>query len=826
MNRSTSLLMTILVFILISGIGTAEIIVQPGGSIQAAVNNATSSGDLVIVKPGLYSENIIISKPNLAIKSESGDPENTIIMAKNANANVFYTEANGTTISGFKIKSGGYSGVTGIRLARCSNCVINNNNLLYNDRGISLSDSNYNGISDNRINSNIRDGISLLRSDRNTILNNIIYFNNHGIVLENASSNSLTSNQVVSNTGFGFYLRNSNSNNLNINIATRNDRGIYLINSNTNTMSSNSISENYNYGILISYSNYNTISRNTANQTSRGIHLDSATSNTVSGNIVANNSVSGFFMCRGCHRNFFYNNYANNTLNADINNTDTTWNLPTKTAGRSIVGGPYIGGNFWASPTGKGFSETAQDKDGDGIADTPYTWLNTNRTNVTDYLPLVPVSNPQLPVLPAANLNTNVISGTAPLAVQFTDISENSLSRSWDIDNDGIPDSNSKSFTHLYEVPGNYTVTLTVINEYGTSSKTQQIIVEAPGKDKNLPLANFSSNITNGYAPLSVQFTDLSQNATARSWDFTNDGTADSGDSNPAYTYTVPGTYTVNLTVSNTNRITSKTSKITILEGSDSNGGSNSDGSNSGGSSGGSSHSSGSSGGGGAGGSPEPQSNVEIKELSQTFIASGESVKFDFPQKVTPVVSVSFDSKKTAGKTTTIAEMLKGKSTLVSGLPSGEVYKFLNIWVGNSGFANSNNIENAVVGFKVEKSWIQYKKIDKSSLTLNRYSDKTWNQLPTSLLSEDDNYLHLTAQTPGFSPFAITGKIVAAETIQPADLNETQPEPKTENIEENNRSTTSNVEQQPEKNKNTSMPGFEVIYSIIGLLAVFQRREK
>ena len=116
------------------------------------------------------------------------------------------------------------------------------------------------------------------------------------------------------------------------------------------------------------------------------------------------------------------------------------------------------------------------------------------------------------------------------------------------------------------------------------------------------------------------------------------------------------------MTAINANGTTSKTAKITVLEGSSSDGGSSS-----GDSSGGSSHSSGGSGGGGAGGSPEPQSNVEIKELSQTFIASGNSAKFDFPQKVTPVVYVSFDSKKTAGKTTTIAEMLKGKSTLVSG---------------------------------------------------------------------------------------------------------------------------------------------------------------
>ena len=152
---------------------------------------------------------------------------------------------------------------------------------------------------------------------------------------------------------------------------------------------------------------------------------------------------------------------------------------------------------------------------------------------------------------------------------------------------------------------------------------------------------------------------------------------------------------------------------------------------------------------------------LKSKNFHRTFITSGKSVKFEFPQKVTPVVYVSFDSKKTVGKTTTIVEMLKGKSTLVSELPSDEVYKYLNIWVGNSGFATPKNIENAVVCFKVEKSWIQDKKIDKSSITLNRYSDKKWNQLPTSLSSEDDKYLYFTAQTPGFSPFAITGKTTA-----------------------------------------------------------------
>ena len=163
------------------------------------------------------------------------------------------------------------------------------------------------------------------------------------------------------------------------------------------------------------------------------------------------------------------------------------------------------------------------------------------------------------------------------------------------------------------------------------------------------------------------------------------------------------------------------------------------------------------SGGGGAGGSPEPAKNVEVKELSQAFITSGKPVKFDFAKNATCVVYLSFDAKKTFGKTTTIAEMLKGKSALVSELPSGEVYKSFNVWVGNGGVASSKNIENPVVCFKVEKSWIQDKKIDQASITLNRYNDKKWEQLPVSLSGEDDKFLYFTAKTPGFSSFAITG---------------------------------------------------------------------
>ena len=231
-----------------------------------------------------------------------------------------------------------------------------------------------------------------------------------------------------------------------------------------------------------------------------------------------------------------------------------------------------------------------------------------------------------------------------------------------------------------------------------------------------------------------------------------------------------------------------------------------------------------SSSGGGGGGSPESASNVEMKELSQTFITSGKPVKFDFPMNATCVVYVGFDAKKNVGKTTTISEMLKEKSTLVSELPEGEVYKSFNVWVGNDGYATSMNIENPVVCFMVKRSWLQDNKIDQSSITLNRYSDKKWEQLSTNLSGEDDKYLYFTTKTQGFSFFAITGKIAVKESGT-----EIKSEPNTQDFDQKNGSTATNIEQTPaqkgsantSERGSTKMPGFEIASVIFCLLGVF-----
>jgi PGF-pre-PGF domain-containing protein len=733
--RKFIILLTIFLFLLSSGIGTAEITVRPGESIQTALNNANATSDnLITIEPGIYTEKVWIRTNNLEIRSDpaSGNPDNTIIQPLNGSSDnvVSLKGVSNVKISGIGI-TGAKSIYAGIYLENSNKCVIENNKLYGNEQ--------------------------------------------YGIHVTNSTGNTLSSNKITNNAVYGIFLQTANSNQILSNIVSNNGYGI---------------------------------------------HLGTSDGNTISGNAISLNSNEGFYFCPKCTQNTVYNNYFNNTVNnnngkPESNEIVNAYNI-TKTAGQNIVGGSYLGGNCWEKPDGTGFSQKAADKDGDGIADSPYKIENSI---YTDAFPLMALSRPQSDVL-AADFKTNTTKGSAPLTVQFTDLSKNAVSWSWDFNNDTVVDSTEQSPVFTYADPGNYTVSLTVSNQNGTASKTLQITVQEP-KDGNKikPVADFSVDTTSGNAPLSVLFTDLSQNVESRNWDINSDGVVDYTDPSFTHVYNDPGVYTANLTVSNKNGTASKTIVIDVQDGS-------SGGSGNGGSSGeSSSHHSSSGGGGGGGGSPEPQSNVEAKEISQTFISNGKSAEFDFTRNVTPVVYVGFDSKKTFGKTSTIAEMLKEKSTLVSEPPSDEVYKYVNIWVGNGGLASSKNIENPVIAFRVEKAWIQDKKIDQSSITLNNYnSDKKWNSLQTNLSGEDDKYLYFTANTSDFSFFSITGK--ANNKGGEDEVSQVGNESEYGTVTLSNETNGTQPGSKLNNGTNVKSPGFEAIYGVICFIAFFLHKKE
>jgi PGF-pre-PGF domain-containing protein len=335
--------------------------------------------------------------------------------------------------------------------------------------------------------------------------------------------------------------------------------------------------------------------------------------------------------------------------------------------------------------------------------------------------------------------------------VQFEDNSDrNTIAWEWDFNSDGEIDSEEKNPVYEFRDSGTYSVTLRAGN--GTSwsniTKTNYITIRDGSQ------ASFTAFPIEGENPLTVQFNDTSTgNVISWLWDFGDE--TSSIEQNSTHTYFSAGTYNVNLTVRNADGITSITTKITVFEKGVSGGGNSeviSD--SSGDSSSGSSSFSG--GSNSAAASPEPASNVYISVLTQKYVQAGNRIRFDFIQNATCIDFVVFDAKKTLGKTTTTIEQLNGRSVLAPVEPRGTVYRYINIWVGNENFASSENIENATVGFRMNKAEIPVNETENSTVFLQRYSKGGWNILTTQKTGEDEQYIYFQAKTPGFSPFAIT----------------------------------------------------------------------
>jgi parallel beta-helix repeat protein len=263
-------------------------------TIQEAVDNA-ASGDTIIVRDGIYQENVDVYINNLTIMSENGSA-NCIIQAANPNDHVFEVTSDYVNISGFTVKGAteGYW-VAGIYLGNTDLCT------MINDTNISNCNI-----------SNNNNGIYASYSSNNTISNCFISHNNMGIQLYTSSGNLISNCSIRLNNYSGMELWLSSDNNCIFN----------------NTISNNGWS-----GIWIDCgSSNNSIYRNIISCCDIGIVIS--------------------IECPGSTiNNIIYNNYFNNSKNVwDWGNN--IWNI-TKIAGRNIVDGSYLGGNYWSDYAGE-----------------------------------------------------------------------------------------------------------------------------------------------------------------------------------------------------------------------------------------------------------------------------------------------------------------------------------------------------------------------------------------------------------------------------------------------------------------------------------------
>ncbi len=112
---------------------------------------------------------------------------------------------------------------------------------------------------------------------------------------------------------------------------------------------------------------------------------------------------------------------------------------------------------------------------------------------------------------------------------------------------------------------GAYAATATAAATYGTQTVTASDPVHYIGIDQT-PVAGFIANVTSGMAPLAVRFTNASSGngITGLSWDFGDGATTTEAD--PVHTFAAAGTYTVNLTVTNSVGSNSTTVTVTATE--------------------------------------------------------------------------------------------------------------------------------------------------------------------------------------------------------------------------------------------------------------------
>lgn len=297
----------------------------------------------------------------------------------------------------------------------------------------------------------------------------------------------------------------------------------------TCTITNNHCSGN-DLGISLEVTKDNTISGNTCTASGRyGIYLSNTTGNSVTGNTFSYNPGSsyGYGIC-------LFDNANNNTFSGNTSDSNNM-GIRVKNAHNNTIINNTVSNNN----TGM---EMATNSVGNAF------YLNNFVENTTQ-------------------LNKGVLgkagnSWNSPTAQNYTykgSSYSSQVGNYWSSYTGADADSNGIGDTPFVTI-------LTDSDNYPLMGAWQDGGIVAPAE---APMAAFTADKTSGNAPLSVQFTDQSTNEpTSWEWDFNNDGTVDSTEQNPTYTFNTAGTYTVKLTATNSagSDEETKTEYITVTE--------------------------------------------------------------------------------------------------------------------------------------------------------------------------------------------------------------------------------------------------------------------
>ncbi len=192
-------------------------------------------------------------------------------------------------------------------------------------------------------------------------------------------------------------------------------------------------------------------------------------------------------------------------------------------------------------------------------ATTTYSVYVTDANGCSDSTTVLVTVNP----LPVALLVGDVLSGCAPLCMNFTDLSTVAApgiiaSGAWDF-GDGSPLGLLQDTAHCFNDPGQYDITLNLVTTDGcTATITMPAYINVFAN----PVAAFSASPqpTTILNPL-ITFTDSSQNASTWNWSFGDLTNSTSTLQNPTFTYPDPTCYAVVLSVTSIDGCVDTTSR-------------------------------------------------------------------------------------------------------------------------------------------------------------------------------------------------------------------------------------------------------------------------
>jgi nitrous oxidase accessory protein len=330
----------------------AQLRVQPGESIAAAVAHA-SAGDTILVERGRYDEHLRIDKP-LTLRGV-GRP----MISGALNGDTIRITAPGVTIEGMIVTDSGddlgaqNAGIyiqPGADRATVKDC-----DIAYNLFGLWIE-----GVKSPRVEGNLivgkRDhpsaqrgnGIQLFNTSGAEIVRNTISFTRDGIYVD-VSHHAVFRGNRIHDVRYGTHYMNSHFNTWEDNEVFHNRGGLALMEVRSQVVRNNRVWGNSDSGIMLRTIQDSTVEGNVVAGNGRGFFIYDAEYNTIRGNVIVGNDVGAHVWAGSIHNEVRGNDFIDNRQQVRyVATRDEPW-----------------GANFWSNYVG-------WDRNGDGVGDVPY----------------------------------------------------------------------------------------------------------------------------------------------------------------------------------------------------------------------------------------------------------------------------------------------------------------------------------------------------------------------------------------------------------------------------------------------------------------------